>query len=197
MAEVVTTATAPANPTPPGPLTTGVPAAAPAAPRDGWISDHQYAALDASEQGKYARVRQQGPQGGSEWIARDKLPAEPTDTAKPAANGAATVTADGRLQVGDMLLSPQDIQTLMSEKAQADLRKTQIPTAPENYEAKLPEGFKLPEGLKFEFDANNPALADARRWAHANGLTQKQFGELLSFHASTQVAEQQLGDAQK
>jgi hypothetical protein len=97
-----------------------------------------------------------------------------------------------RLQVGEMLLSPQDIQTLMQTKAEADLRKTQIPASAESYEAKLPEGFRLPDGMAFQFDANSPAFADSRRWAFANGLTQKQFGEMLGFYASTQVADHQL-----
>jgi hypothetical protein len=164
-------------------------APSPAAPRPGAISDDQFRRLDAGERSKYMNVRGANGAGG-EWVPA--VPAAPADPVKPAAtNGAATVE-DGLLHIGEMRLTQQDIQALMQTKAEADLRKTQIPSAPENYQAQLPEGFQLPDGMAFQFDTASPALADARRWAHANGLTQKQFGELLSFYASTQVADHQL-----
>jgi hypothetical protein len=157
---VTTTALAESNPTPPTPpsyvspaerwAARSSPAASPAAlSRDGVIADREYDALPDDRRAAYARVKKLGADGGSEWIERAKLPADLTTTPKPATNGAApTVTADGRLQVGDMLLTPQDIQTLMAEKAQSDLRKTQIPSSAENYQPKLPEGFALPAGTR-------------------------------------------------
>jgi hypothetical protein len=121
MAELSTTSTASSNPTPPGALTTGVPAAQPAPsyappaqPRPDAISDARYRQLDAGERAKYTNVRGANGAGG-EWVETSKVPTEPTDTAKPAAaNGAPTVAADGRLQVGEFLLSAQDIQNLMA-----------------------------------------------------------------------------------
>jgi hypothetical protein len=194
MAEAaVTTSTAVDNPTVPAPPSSYATAMPSAAPRPGAISDEQFRRLDAVDRNRYTNVR--GANGG-EWVETSKLPAAPADTPKPAAtNGAPTVTADARLQIGEMLLSQDDIRTLMQTKAEADLRRTQIPATAEAYEAKLPEAFKIPEGMTFHFDANNPALADARRWAHANGLSQQQFGELLSFYASTQVADHQMMSA--
>jgi hypothetical protein len=90
-----------------------------------------------------------------------------------------------------MLLSQDDIRSLMAEKAQADLRKTQVPSSAEAYTATLPPEFKLPEGMAWQFDTNSPAYIDARAWAHRNGLTQSQWSEALSFFASTQIAEHQ------
>jgi hypothetical protein len=176
---------------PPGALTTGVPAAPPppsytappAAPRQGAISDDQFRRLDAAEREKYTNVR--GANGG-EWIPRSAEPA--ADTTKPAAvNGAPVVTPEGYLRVGEMVLSERDIQTILTEKAQSDLRKTQIPANPESYEARLPVTFKVPDGTAFQFDENSPHYADARRWAHANGFSQNQFSEMLSFYASEQL----------
>jgi hypothetical protein len=70
MPEIITTvAQAPSNPTPPGPLVTGVPAAA---PRDAVISDAAYNQLPLDQRDRFARVRQ-GPQGGSEWRDRSTL----------------------------------------------------------------------------------------------------------------------------
>jgi hypothetical protein len=42
----------------------------------------------------------------------------------------------------------------------------------------------VPDGTAFQFDENSPHYADARRWAHANGFSQNQFSEMLSFYAS-------------
>jgi hypothetical protein len=197
MTEAITTvADAAGTPTPPGPLTQrqAEPTRHDGSPRPGLIADNTYDRLEPAEREKYARVRK-GPEGGSEWVHRDQLGKEPVDPAKPGTTAApsdATVTADGRLQVGEMLLSQDDIATLIADKAQADLRKTQVPDKPESYAAELPKEFKLPEGMTWQFDTNSPAYVDARAWAHRNGLSQSQWSEALSFFASTQIAEQQM-----
>jgi hypothetical protein len=204
MTETITTIADAANsPTPPGPLTQrqAEPTRHDGSPRPGVISDAAYDQLDPAAREKFARVRQ-GPQGGSEWRDRSTLSPEAADpAAKPGttpAPGDATVTPDGRLQVGEMLLSQDDIKSLIAEKAQADLRKTMVPDKPESYAAELPKEFKLPEGIEYKFDTNSPILADARNWAHSQGLTQQQFSQLLSFHANTQIAEQvMVGNAAK
>jgi hypothetical protein len=119
---IATTSTAPNNPTSPGPVQRmqSEPTRHDGSPRPGVISDAAYDALDAAAREKFARVKQ-GPQGGSEWRERSTLPSETgTDPAKPGTTttpGDATVTADGRLQVGEMLLSQEDIKTLVAEKA--------------------------------------------------------------------------------
>jgi hypothetical protein len=73
-----------------------------------------------------------------------------------------------------------------------------VPDTPESYLAELPKEFKLPDGIEYKFDTSSPILADARNWAHSQGLTQQQFSQLLSFHANTQIAEQvMVGNAAK
>jgi hypothetical protein len=192
-APAATTAQTAPNPAP------ATPATAPAQLRPGSIPDAQYDGLTPEQQSNYARVRK-GPDGGSEWRDRSTL-GDPTDPSKAAAatgDGKASVTADGRLQVGEMLLSEADIRSLITEKAAADLRKTQVPATPESYAAELPKDFKLPEGIEYKFDTSNLAFVDARAWAHREGLTQAQFSQLLSFHANTQIAEQvMIGNAAK
>jgi hypothetical protein len=192
---VTTTSQASSDPTPPATAATTTQPQ----PRAGSIPNEQYNRLSPAERDQYAAVRKPG--GGQEWIHRDHLGKEPTETAKPGsttAPGEPTFTADGRLQVGEMLLSQDDIKTLIAEKAQADLRKTMVPDKPESYSADLPKDFKLPAGMEYKFDTNSPILADARNWAHSQGLTQQQFSQLLSFHASTQIAEQvMVGNAAK
>jgi hypothetical protein len=112
--------------------------------------------------------------------------------APPAADGktaAETGKTGERVKVGEYDLSPEDVAGLLERKSQEELRKTQIPDAPEKYTATLPEAFKLPDGMTFKFDEASPEYLAARTWAHAQGFSQKQFSELLSFHANTQAAE--------
>ncbi len=195
MAEITTTAQAPSNPTPPSPLTTAAPAAQPAPrPRAGAIPDHQYDRLEPAERDRYARVRKAGPDGGSEWVHRDQLGKEPAaDGTQPG-----TTPAPGTIKVGRIRTSESDIATLLEQKSQADLRKTQIPTTAEAYTATLPQDFKLPPGVEFQFNEADPAYVAARTWAHGQGFTQGQFSQLLSFYANSQAAEQVLiGNAAK
>ena len=43
-----------------------------------------------------------------------------------------------------------------------------------NYQAKLPDGFKMPEGLgEFVFDEADPAFVDLKRWAAGQGSISK------------------------
>jgi hypothetical protein len=198
-ATITTTSAATNSPTPPGPLTTqAAPAPQPSAPRAGSISPDQYNSLPPAEQDKFAAVRRPG--GGQDWIARDQLAKEPAADGKPpaAAAGDAAVTPDGFLKVGEMLLSPDDVKSLIAEKAQADLRKTQVPASVEAYTATLPPEFKLPAGVEYSFNETDPAYVAARTWAHGQGFTQQQFSQLLSFHANSQAAEAVLiGNAAK
>jgi hypothetical protein len=81
-------------------------AASPPAPRPGLIPDSQFHRLTPEQQSGYARVKKSSAEGGAEWIARDKLPAESTDPAKPATGDSpAAATADSKLKVGDYELS--------------------------------------------------------------------------------------------
>jgi hypothetical protein len=110
--------------------------------------------------------------------------------APPAADGKAAAEPGKTVKVGDYELSPDDVSGLLERRAQEDLRKTQIPATPEAYTATLPEAFKLPDGISFKFDEASPEYLAARNWAHAQGFSQKQFSELLSFHANTIAAQE-------
>lgn len=85
----------------------------------------------------------------------------------------------------------RDFNDLSAFKAEADVRKNSLPAAPDKYEIKLPEGFKPPEGMEFQFNADDPALAQARALAHAKGWSQQDFSEALGIFASTKIGELQ------
>jgi hypothetical protein len=198
MTDVTTTAQAPNNPTPPGPLTQRQtePTRHDGSPRAGVISDAAYDALPPADRDRFARVRQ-GPQGGSEWRDRSTLPSEapdpaakPGDPAKPGSTAEPTVTADGKLRVGDYELSRDDIAMLVQTKAETDLRRAAVPADPSQYKIELPKNFVLPAGLEWKWNESDPALAAARTWSHAQGLTQDQFSSLLGQYASMEAAKE-------
>ena len=56
---------------------------------------------------------------------------------------------------------------------------------------KLPEAFKVPEGLEFKFDDASPELRDLKAWVHGKGIDQQTFSEMLSFYAHAQIREAQ------
>jgi hypothetical protein len=71
-------------------------------------------------------------------------------------------------------------------------REAAIPVSFDKYEIKLPDGFKAPEGMQFEFNANDPAMAEARKAAHELKLDQAGFSRLLGIYAANKIAEVQL-----
>jgi hypothetical protein len=97
---------------------------------------------------------------------------------------------DGKLRVGDYELSPDDVAMLMQTKAAADLRATQVPADPTGYLPELPKDLKLPEGLQYEVDPADPALADLRTLAKKIGLTQEDFSALLGVHVAREAASE-------
>lgn len=83
------------------------------------------------------------------------------------------------------------LNDLSAFKAEQDIRAQALPASPDKYEVKLPEGFKPPEGMAFEFNADDPALAEARKVAHESKLDQATFSRMLGIHAAVKIAEQQ------
>lgn len=79
---------------------------------------------------------------------------------------------------------------LLAFKSADDSRKLTLPDAPDKYEIKLPEGFKPPEGITFEFKTDDPLLARARELAHTKGVDQETFSEFLGLYAGAQIQDQ-------
>ena len=71
------------------------------------------------------------------------------------------------------------------------MRRATLPPSPNDYKAELPADFKIPDGIKYEFNNTDPLLAQAQAVAHEAGLSQNQFSKLLAIYAGGQVASQQ------
>jgi hypothetical protein len=65
------------------------------------------------------------------------------------------------------------------------------PETPEGYTTELPKDFQAPQGLKVEFNQDNPSLKAFRAAAKDIGLSQDQFSRLLGVYAGEQVVFQQ------
>jgi hypothetical protein len=96
---------------------------------------------------------------------------------------------DGKVVFGEMEFAEPDLRAMLERHALEDSRRATLPDAPEKYEATLPKDFKVPEGIEFKLRENDPALFDAQRWAHANGIGQEKFSELISLYAADKIRE--------
>jgi hypothetical protein len=185
---LATTSTAVDNPTPTAPLSTPV---QPAAPRPGVIARSEYDRLPPDQQSAYAHVPREG--GGQDIVPRSSLPSEQppaaTTTANPGEESPALVP-DQTYKFGDLELKGQEILDLLKFKGETDLRRAAIPPDPSQYKIELPKDVALPPGMDWKFNEADPALAAARAWAHANGLSQEKFSSLLGQYASMEAAKE-------
>jgi hypothetical protein len=112
------------------------------------------------------------------------------------ADSATTATTGEKFKVGQYEVTEAELGAMMQRQATDDLRKATLPPAPEAYEAKLPADMKLPGNMTFAFDQNDPTMTAARNWAHAKGLSQDEFSQVLGIYAS-HVAGQEAALAER
>jgi hypothetical protein len=94
--------------------------------------------------------------------------------------------ADGR--VNDKF--GERVNRLTAFEAEQLVRKNTLPKSDAEYQVKLPGNFQLPAGVNFQFDQNSPELAQARKVAHARGMDQETFSDMLGVYAASKIAEQ-------
>ena len=97
--------------------------------------------------------------------------------------------AEQKIRVGDAEYDAADLQSAIAERAEAASRKATLPSSPDGYEIKLPDGFQAPEGVRFEFNQADPALKAFREFAYKRGIDQATFSEVLGVFASTKMGE--------
>jgi hypothetical protein len=170
---------------------------APAVPGNDAAAD-KWSPPDPSQ---FALVRKPG--GGSEFVARSSLPSEqpngaasvPNAAANGSTNGATPPAAvvDGKLVLGELELSEQDIRAIWEAKGASDSRRATLPATPGDYVLELPADFKLPDGVKFAWVTDHPVtgplIAAAREFAHAHGIDQAGFSKMMSLYAASVVHE--------
>jgi hypothetical protein len=126
----------------------------------------------------------------------------PPDAGRQPQPGSAAVGTDGRLVVGDLSLSADDIKSILAEKAARDSRAANTPKYAASYTLDLPRDFELPPGAsEWKWDLENPTsaaqLGALKEWAFAHQLDQPALSKLLGIYAGHKIAEQQRFDAAK
>lgn len=84
---------------------------------------------------------------------------------------------------------------LAAFKAEQDARLTGLPEAPDKYALTLPDDFKLPDGMKFDFPADSPLVKAVQQFAFDNKLPANAVQSLTRAHVEATLAE--LDAAQK
>lgn len=82
----------------------------------------------------------------------------------------------GQVKLDDLL---GEYDSLNQFKTEQEARLANRPESADKYELALPEGFELPEGVEFEFDADSDLAKLGRQLAYEMGYSQQDFIEKL------------------
>jgi hypothetical protein len=104
-------------------------------------------------------------------------PAPATDPQNPSDPSVASAE---KIKIGKYELSEAELAGMMDRQAQDDLRKATVPPTADAYKLEISPDAKLPGGVEFKFDGNDPGLIAAKNWAHSKGLDQAGFSEMLT-----------------
>jgi hypothetical protein len=166
---------------------------------DVWQQSPEKVALVKDASGKVSAVPRNGADGASDQQPKPSDQQQPQQ--QPRTDGGKILLAEG------IEVSEQELRDLVSFKASEDSRKLTAPQKAEDFRLELPADLKMPQGVDFRIDPNNPAIEPARQFALRNNLSQQQFSEMLGVYAATQASEmvafnaakaaevQKLGDA--
>jgi hypothetical protein len=194
MSDTLATGGAPsAPPSDPGDLG-GAPAprAAPAAPASQRVTpgSPEWNALTKEQRHEQLRgpanprAKGYSPARDHREAAQGQTPVAGDPALAEAARPAEGELAAEKFKIGKYEVSEADVGAMMERQALDDLRKATVPASPDAYRAELPPDTKLPGNLEYKFDQSDPSLAAARNWAHAKGLSQGEFSEVLAIYAS-------------
>jgi hypothetical protein len=126
---------------------------------------------------------------------REAASARAAGEAAPPAPDAPALNAE-KVKIGRYEVSEAELATMMDRQAHDDLRKANVPPTPDAYKLEISPNAKLPGGLEIRFDGTDPGLVAAKAWAHAKGLDQSAFSEMLTLYAS-HVTQQEAALAER
>jgi hypothetical protein len=88
--------------------------------------------------------------------------------------------------------SHEQIRSAIAHQVEAETKKAALPQSPADYQVALPADWTPPiDGVRFEFDKNDPLLARAQELAHARGIGQSAFSDMLGVYAANRISELQ------
>jgi hypothetical protein len=132
------------------------------------------------------------PRGTYEHRRHAQEQATASDAPPPPADQPQTPPAaqGEKVKIGKFEVSEGELASMMERQAQEDLRAATRPANPEGYEAKLPADLRLPGGVEYKFDVNDPTMKAAQAMAHAKGWSQQDFSDALGIYASHHAAQE-------
>jgi hypothetical protein len=89
-----------------------------------------------------------------------------------------------KLKVGKFEVSEAELADMLTRQGLEDQRKLTLPPTAADYKAELPADLKLPGGVEYKFDVNDPTMKAAQAMAHAKGWSQQDFSDALAIYAS-------------
>jgi hypothetical protein len=190
-AVIAPTAISPSSPPAPSPPQPTAPPSAPARVTPGskaWAEMTADQRHDQLRGPPNPRARGHSPAVEQRQAAAARAAGEPPKD--QAVDQAAAAASTEKHKIGAHEISEKELGEMMTRQAAEDLRKATLPPTPDSYELKISPDAKLPGGVEFKFDGNDPGLIAAKNWAHARGLDQGAFSEMLTLYAS-HVAQQE------
>jgi hypothetical protein len=155
-----------------------------AAKGDPWQGDPSKTMLVRQADGSI--IEQSRRDGGTNGVPGDGTQPQPGDPQQQ----------PDRIRVGDLELTADDLKGLMERRGLEESRKATLPKDAASYNLDLPADFKLPDGVAWQWNLNDPVLTpligQAKEWAFANGVNQEGFSKMMSLFAASQIHEQQL-----
>jgi len=149
-------------------------------------TEQRHAALRGPEN---PRARGHSPAVEQREAAAARAAGEPPKDQAAVDPAAPAAASTEKLKVGKYEVSEAELAGMMTRQAAEDLRKATLPAAPEAYKAELPADLQLPGGVEYKFDQSNPSLVAARNWAHAKGLSQDEFSQVLGIYATHEAQQ--------
>jgi hypothetical protein len=149
-------------------------------------ADQRHAALRGPEN---PRARGYSPAVEQRQAAAERAAGEPPQDPAAVDPAAAAAASTEKLKVGKYEVSEAELASMLSRQSQDDLRKATLPPSPNDYKLELTPGAKLPGEVEYKFDANDPALASLRNWAHGKGFDQSTLSEMLTIYATHEAQQ--------
>lgn len=126
------------------------------------------------------------PPSNAAAVSPQPAPANPA----PAEPAGASPKADRPDWLSEQFWDPEagqikgsDLKTHLDElaafKASEDSRRAAAPENPDGYQLVVPQDLELPEGVTFQFDESDPMVGLGRQIAHALGIDQAGFENLM------------------
>lgn len=83
------------------------------------------------------------------------------------------------------------LNEVLARDAAAESRRLSLPAKVDEYKFETTKDFKLPQGMEFALDQNNPLIPRLKEWALKNAIPQAELSNLTDMFGAYEIARQQ------